>query len=119
MRKIIMGVVGAFVALFGLFGVQVGLPAVDTYSVIGALLIIAAYVFTEFKKDWANFRDSVVQQNKWADPAFWAALIASVALPLLSLFNIVLTEQIISIAATVLAVIIPIIINLFRKTEPV
>jgi hypothetical protein len=118
MRKIIMAVTGAVVALFGLFGVQMGLPAIDAYSVVGALLIIAAYVFTEFKKDWADFAADVVQTNKWSDPAFWTAFIGSVALPLLSLFGVALTEQVISIAATILAVVAPIIANLFRKTEP-
>ena len=119
MRKIILAVVGAFVALFGLFGTTVGLPAVDAYSVIGSLLIIAAYVFTEFKKDWANFKDEIVQTNKWSDPAFWTAFLGSVLLPLLSLFGVTLSEQVISIAATVLAVLAPILANLFRKTEPV
>jgi xanthosine utilization system XapX-like protein len=118
LRKVILSVTGAFVALFGLFGVQVGLPAVDAYSVIGSLLIIAAYVFTEFKKDWANFKADVVQTNKWSDPAFWTAFLGSVLLPLLSLFGVALTEQIVSIVATILAVIVPIIVNLFRKTEP-
>ena len=121
MRKIIMAVVGAAVAFFGLFGVALNItPDLSPYSVIGSLLIVAAYVFTEFKKDWAAFREGLPQQaNKWSDPGFYTALAASVLIPLLSAFGVEVSEQVVAIASAILAVIVPILISLFRKTEPV
>jgi len=118
MRKIILAVVGGFIALFGLFGVQVNLVSdINKASIIGALLIIGAYVFTEFKKDWAEFKEGVAQVNKYSDPAFWTALISSVLLPLLSLFGLQIGETVIAAVSSVLAVLVPVLINLFRKTE--
>jgi hypothetical protein len=118
MRKIILAVVGAFVALFGLFGVQVGLSSnINEASIVGALLILGAYIFTEFKKDWADFRAGVIQSNRWGDPAFWTAAISSVVLPLLSTFGVTLSESVVSIVAAVLAVLVPVFIQIFRKTE--
>ena len=118
MRKVIMAMLGAYTALLGLFGVQVHLVSdINKASVIGALLIIGAYIFTEFKKDWAEFKEGVAQMNKYSDPGFWMALISSVLLPLLSQVGVRLTEALIGAIASVLAVLVPVLINLFRKTE--
>ena len=118
MRKVIMAMLGAYTALLGLFGVQVHLVSdISKASVIGALLIIGAYIFTEFKKDWAEFKEGVAQMNKYSDPGFWTALISSVLLPLLSQVGVQLTEALIGAIASVLAVLVPVLINLFRKTE--
>jgi len=117
MRKIILAVVGAFIALFGLFGVQVHLVSdINEASIIGALLIVGVYLFSEFKKDWAEFREGVFQLNKYSDPAFWTALISSAVLPLLSIFNVQLTSEVIGTIASILAVLVPIFIKIFRKT---
>jgi len=116
MRKIIMAVIGAVIALFGLFGVQVNLVAdVNETSIIVSLLVIGIWIFREFKKDWADFKLGIKQTNKWSDPAFWTAAIMSVFLPLLSAFNVNLTESTISIAATLLAVIVPILLSIFGQ----
>ena len=118
MRKWIMAIVGAYTILLGLFGVRVEFLAdIDKTSIIGALFIIGAYIFTEFKKDWAEFRSGITQTNKYSDPGFWAALISSVLLPLLSLFGVQLGENIIGTVSTILAALVPVLINLFRKTE--
>jgi hypothetical protein len=120
MRKILMAVIGAVIALFGLFGVQIGLVGnVNEVSIVAALLIIGVWIFSEFKKDWAEFKDGIKQTNQWSDPAFWTAAITSVLLPLLAAFNVVLTDATISIAATILAVVVPILLSIFRKTPPV
>lgn len=116
MRKILMGLVAALIALFGLFGVQINLVSeIDPTNIIAALLIVGVWIFTEFKKDWTAFKLGVQQTNKWSDPAFWTAAITSVALPLLTAFKIALTDQVISIASALLAVLVPVLVNLFRK----
>ena len=117
MRKIFLAIVGAVVALFGLFGVEVGLVGnVNEVGVIAGLLIIGVWIFTEFKRDFANFKAGIVQTNKWSDPSFWTAAITSVLIPILTSFGVSISNATISIAAAILAVLVPILLNLFRKT---
>jgi uncharacterized membrane protein len=120
MRKIILMVVGLVTAIFGLFGVQLGLTTqVSAASLVGGLLIIAAYVFTEFKKDWADFVAGVKQETKWSDPAFWTATIGALIIPLSQAFGFTLSESVISIVSALLAIMVPVLISFFRKTTPV
>ena len=119
MRKVFLAIVGAFIALFGLFGVQVHLVKdVNEIGVVAGLLVVGVYIFVEFRKDWADFMAGVKQTNQWGDPAFWTALITSVALPLLTSFGLKLTPEAISIAAAILSVVVPILMSIFRKKEP-
>jgi hypothetical protein len=119
MRKIFLGVVAALISLFGLFGVQIGLVGdVNEVGVIAGLLIVGVWIFVEFKKDWADFQAGVKQSNQWGDPAFWTAAITSVLIPLLTSFGVVVSEQLIAIVSSILAVIVPVLMSIFRKDEP-
>jgi hypothetical protein len=123
MRKIILAIEGALIAFFGLFGVEIGLVKdVNEVGVIAGLLIVGVWVFTEAKKDLANLKAGLVQVDKYSDPAFWTSLATAVLIPFLTSFGIQVSDATISIAATVLAVVVPILIKVFRKTvkvEPV
>ena len=115
MRKIILTVWFAVVAAFGLFGVHVGVE-VDPTSVIATLLLIGVWVVREAVRDWAELKRQVQQTNRWGDPAFWTTAIASVVIPLLSLFGVAVSEQIIAIIASLLAIIVPLIVGPVRET---
>ena len=116
-RKIIMAVVAAVIALFGLFGVQVNLVSeIDPANIIVSLLIIGVWIFREFKQDWADLKAQIQQTNKWSDPVFWTVAITSVVLPLLTLFDMTLSETTISLLGSILALIAPLLLNVFRKT---
>ena len=118
MRKIFLAIVGAVIALFGLFGVQINLVKdVNELGVIAGLLIVGVWIFAEFKKDWAEFKEGVKQSDKWGDPAFWTATITSVLIPVLTSFGAVISDQLVSFVAAILAVIIPILMTVFRKKE--
>lgn len=119
MRKILLAIVGLVNLVFGLFGVQLGIvDKVQAASLIGAILIIGAYLFTEFKKDFADFKNNVIQTNKWSDPSFWVALLAGIGNLLSQYFGITISESIVSLLAAVLAILVPFILSLVRKTEP-
>lgn len=112
MRKIIIAVLGAVVALFGLFGVQIHLVgSIDPLNIIGSLLIVGVWLFTEFRQDWLDFKAGLAQTNQWGDPAFWTTAIASVVLPLLTAFGVAVPEVVISIAATLLSILVPLFIK--------
>jgi hypothetical protein len=117
MRKIFLAVTGAVIALFGLFGVDIGLVGdVDEVGIIAGLLIIGVWIFTEFKADFANLKAGISQTNKWGDPAFWTAAITSVLIPILTSFNVVIGDSTVAIIASLLAVIVPILFKVTRKT---
>ena len=119
MRKIFLAIVAALVSLFGLFGVQINLVKdVNEVGIVAGLLIIGVWIFVEFKKDWADFLDGVKQSNQWADPGFWTAAISGVLIPIMTSFGVNLSAEVISIVASILALIVPILINIFRKKEP-
>ncbi|OGD20340.1 MAG: hypothetical protein A2Y70_02050 [Candidatus Aminicenantes bacterium RBG_13_64_14] len=116
MRKIFLAITGAVIALFGLFGVQVGLVGdVNEVGIIAGLLIIGVWIFTEFKRDFANFKQGIAQTNKWGDPAFWTAAITSVLIPVLTSFGVDVSDALVAIVASALAVIVPILFKA-RKT---
>jgi len=118
MRKIIGAIIVALIALFGLFGVKLNLVSqIDPANIIGAMLILSVWIFTEFKKDKEEFINNLKQWDKWNDPVFWAALITSVVLPLLNIFNITLSQDLVAVISSVLAIIVPFISKLTRKTE--
>jgi len=117
MRKILSAIITALIALFGLFGVKLHLVSqIDPANIIGAILILSVWIFTEFKQDKKDFLNNVKQWNKWSDPAFWVALISSVILPVLNAFNVTVSQDLISVLASVLAVIVPFLMNATRKT---
>jgi len=117
MRKVLSAIITALIALFGLFGVRLHLVSqIDPANIIGAILILSAWIFTEFKKDKEDFLNNVKQWNKWGDPAFWVALITSVILPVLNAFNVTISQDLISVLASVLAVIVPFLMKATRKT---
>lgn len=112
MRTIILSVWGAIVALFGLFGVQIGLVTdINALPFIAALLVIGVWVVVELKQDWADFKKGLIQTDKWKDPAFWTAVISTVILPILGLFKIAIPDAIISSVALLLSIIIPFLIK--------
>lgn len=120
MRNIILGVIGVLTAIFGLFGVQLGLTdQISGASIVGSLLIIAAYVFTKFKTDFADFLSGLKQADSWGDPAFWTATISAIVIPLSAAFGLSLGEGVISIISALLAILVPVLLALFRKTEPI
>jgi hypothetical protein len=121
MRKTILTVLGAIQALAGLFGLSFGLVNMFTgVSLIVGALLLAIWVVTEGKKDFGDFVIGVRQTfwQKVADPAFWTALISGVLLPVLAIFKVVLTQQTVTLAASVLAILIPILHTLLRKATP-
>lgn len=120
MRKIILAVLGVAEAIFGLFGVQLGLSAqASTASLVGGLLIIAAWLFTEFKMDWKNFTNGVAQFNQWSDPSFWTAAIGSLLVVLTPAFGFTIADSTIAVISAILSILVPIFVGLFRKTEEV
>lgn len=119
MRKIFLGVVAALVALFGLFGVQIHLVQnVNEVGIVAGLLILGVWIFVEFKKDWADFKAGIKQSNQWGDPAFWTATITGVLIPILTSFGVTLSAEVIAIASSILAILVPVLMSIFRKKEP-
>ena len=109
----------ALVALFGLFGVQIHLVQdVNEVGIVAGLLILGVWIFVEFKKDFADFLAGVKQSNQWGDPAFWTATITGVLIPILTSIGVTLSAEVIAIASSILAVLVPVLMNVFRKKEP-
>jgi hypothetical protein len=119
MRKIFLAVVAALVSLFGLFGVQIHLVQdVNEVGIVAGLLILGVWIFVEFKKDWADFINGVKQSNQWGDPGFWTAAISGVLIPILTSFGVTLSAEVIAIASSILAILVPVLMSIFRKDEP-
>jgi len=119
MRKIILTVLGCIEALFGLFGIALNVTSLFTgMSLLVGALLLAAFVITEGKKDLQDFLNGVKQSNKWGDPAFWTAVLSSIVLPILGLFGVTLTPELMAAIGGVLAILIPILLSLLRKRVP-
>lgn len=81
-RKTITVVAAVIGAVITFFQQQFGLT-IDGTAVAGALAAVLAYVFFEGKLDLRRLKSGIAQERKWADPAFWVALITAI-LPVLN-----------------------------------
>lgn len=81
-RKTITVVAAVVGAIITFFQSQFGLSISGT-AVAGSLAAVLAYVFFEGKMDLRRLQSGLVQGRKWADPAFWVALISAI-LPVLN-----------------------------------
>ncbi len=115
MRKWVLGIWSVIVAFFALFGVDLQLLTdINALPVIAGLLVIGVWIFTEAKQDLKELKEGIAQTNKWSDPSFWTAAIVGVIVPLLGLFNVSISTEIISAISAIAAVIVPILLKLFR-----
>ena len=115
MRKIIMLVIGSLAAIVGFALPAIGVTDSNLPGAIGALTIVLSYAFFEAHADAGNIADLLKQTNKFQDPAFWTGLIGAVLVFLSGQLGWNLPLELI---AGVLAVVMPFIIKLFRKTTP-
>jgi hypothetical protein len=81
MRKTIMIIVAAGMTLVVALQKQLGL-SLDSTSVATAVMLIATYIFGEFKNDVTKLKNGLTTDNKWRDPAFWGALAGPVMVTL-------------------------------------
>jgi len=116
MRKWVLGIWSVVVAFFALFGVELNLLTdINALPVIAGLLVIGVWIFTEAKQDLKELKEGINQTDKWSDPAFWTAAIVGVIAPLLGLFNVSISTELISTISVIAAAIVPVLIKLFRK----
>jgi len=109
-----MVVIAVLAAIFGFFGAQFGLES-NPAGVIGALGVVIMYVIFEAKADIKRIASQARQLGKWKDPAFWTALVGAIILPLNEQLGLNLPTEIIT---GFLALLIPVILKLFRKVVP-
>lgn len=115
MRKIIMIAVGAIAAAVGFVLPTLGVIDSNLTGALGALAIILSYVFFEAKADIKDILDGMSQLEKWSDPTFWIGLVSAILVYLSTELGWNLPTELI---AGVLALIVPLLIKLFHKSEP-
>ena len=115
MRKIFIFIVAIVTAIVTVLQSQLGLT-IGLAAAMASIIALIAYIFGEMKNDFKRVKDAIVQKGKWTDPAFWGALLAGILPVISAIFNLGLTDQVITTICTILVIILGFIFTNRQKT---
>ena len=105
MRKAILAVIAILQAVLVFFQKEFGL-SIDAAAVGAAAAAVVVYIFGEARNDFERIKKGLFQERKWADPAFWGALLSAVLPVINETFGLNLpVETIVSIVVFILGII--------------
>jgi len=112
-KQVVMMLVGVVTAVIVFFKDTFGLE-IDPAVVLTGIGPAAAYIFGQLKNDLSRLKAGLYVDRRFADPKFWAALIAAILPVIAETFGIELSA---SIAAGIAGTIMSILGGLFWKKQ--